>query len=684
MIVLTRSGIAGEYRGINADAQLVLRVDVGQDDSLDIISGDLAVNNGTGIFEFHHSFQTTGLVLEDQSTGQLLRSAVKVYREDILNIARLDLTIPDTGDLLARYTFYRLTNFGRETAVTLTFPIRKTSEYFRRVELEVDRVEGIPLPEIFQITEHPDTPSTLPPRGLTFQGAYRDAGIDLVTTFDPEPVLRSAADLIRADQLWTDEELHAAMADNFSRHSDEPNWQLYLLLATKYIEPGVLGIMFDSGDNFPRQGAAVFYEHPSLAHAATEVDRNREYLYTIVHELGHAFNFLHAFQKGIFDTHGVLPRPASLSWMNYPQLYPYGYAFPEGWDGSRSFWSQFKFHFDREELAHIRHGDSLEVMMGGRSFGFAGHLEERPFELPTSSNSNSLSLSLTLWVPSTIEFMQQLEGDIRLRNEGSRTVSTHSNLSLSSERITLLIRRPNSRYPNVYRHFYQTCVRESLRSLNPGESVYQEIAPSFGLRHWFLDEPGTYEMQAIYRTPGGQKLVSAVRKVRVTYPSKEADLIASDFFTTDTGTYLGLEGSRSPALKKTGEFLTELGNKLPKNAAISQQIEVTQSLCSTRVFKDVSNHKIIRPECAESANHLIQALNVNLDKKIIKHTSSQSNLRLSRLLRAAASTLVKAEEHDKARQVVGTIKNMLNQVKAPGQATEELKSFQQQIGIETE
>ena len=140
MISLSRSDIAGEYRGINSDSQLILRVDVGEDDSLDIISGDLALNNGTGLFEFHHSFQTTDLVLEDQSSGQLLRSAIKVYRRDMPNIACLDLTIPNTGDLLAQYTFYQLTNSGRETIVTLTFPIRKTSEYFRRVELEVDRV----------------------------------------------------------------------------------------------------------------------------------------------------------------------------------------------------------------------------------------------------------------------------------------------------------------------------------------------------------------------------------------------------------------------------------------------------------------------------------------------------------------------------------------------------------------
>ena len=51
MISLRRSEIAGEYRGINSYGQLILRVDVGKDDSWDIISDDLAFNSGTGILE---------------------------------------------------------------------------------------------------------------------------------------------------------------------------------------------------------------------------------------------------------------------------------------------------------------------------------------------------------------------------------------------------------------------------------------------------------------------------------------------------------------------------------------------------------------------------------------------------------------------------------------------------------
>ena len=39
--------------------------------------------------------------------------------------------------------------------------------------------------------------------------------------------------------------------------------------------------------------------HPALAGHGAEHDR--DYLFTVVHELGHAFNLLHSFQKHIFQ-----------------------------------------------------------------------------------------------------------------------------------------------------------------------------------------------------------------------------------------------------------------------------------------------------------------------------------------------------------------------------------------------
>ncbi len=673
MINLSRNGIAGEYNGTRQDAALTLRVDVGLEGSLDIISGDLFFETGSGQFEFHHSFQTTTLLLEEQSDAQIVRGPVKVHRDDIFDIARLDLEIPDQGELLATYTFYVVTPFGRQVVTSLTFPLTKTSNFFRRVELEVDQVQGIPLPVSFRTDTHPDTPTTVPPQTMTFESVFRQAGVDLVVTLDGQDVEVNEAG---PDSLWTDEELHAAMVNNFLQHDDVPQWRLYLLLATQYIDTGVLGIMFDSDDDFPRQGAAVFHDHPAIKDAIG-VEQEREYLYTIVHELGHAFNYLHSFQKGIFDTHGVLPRPGSLSWMNYPQLFPFGFAGPTNWDGSSSFWSQFHFQFDRDELAHIRHNDSMEVIMGGRSFGFAGHLQERPFEIP----SNEFDLSFKLWLPAVVEFMQQVEGDIRLRNESQQPIKVYPSLHPAADAVDVLIRRPTDRYPKVYRHFAHACVRADLQTLQPGEAIYQELSPSFGLRHWFIDEPGTYEVQAIYHAPDGRKLISNMQKVRVLLPGAGADRLAPDFYNTKTGMYLGVEGSRIEPMGPTRDMLEEICQRIPK-ATIARQVDIINALREVRVFKDVHGGKVIKsPDRTKATNQLLKALRVTKSREEVKVAPTQSHIRLSRHLQTAAQSYAVENDADNARIVIATTENFLSSVKAPKQANTALQSFANQLEV---
>ena len=509
MISLTRSNVAGSYQGIRQGAKLELRVDVGNDGSLDVISGDLHFEAAPGQFEFHHSFQTTALIMEDQTSSQLLRGPVKVHRENMVHIGRLDLTIPTNGDLIAIYSLYRLTNSGRETVAELTFSLQLRSPFFRGIDLEMESVAGVPFPRLFNTSDHSDTPPEARDQTLSLRSVYATAGIELNVIAGGEEIPVSAAGF---DGLWTDEELHAAMVAHFDEHRDSPQWRMYLLLATRYVQTGVLGIMFDAADDdeFHRQGAAVFHDHPAIG-SVSGSEKDREYLFTIVHELGHAFNFLHSFQKGIIETHGVLPRPDAMSWMNYPQLFPFGYAGPAGWDGTDQFWSRFGFTFDREEVHHLRHNDHLEVVPGGASFGFAGHFEERPFSRPT----RDLSYNLTLWVPAAVEFLQQIEGDVRLQNNGVESIIIPPSLDLAAGHLELLVKRTGQSHPRVYQRFNNICVRDSSIELGPSEAVYQEISPSYGRRKWFVDEPGTYELQASLSMPDGRKIHSNVQKTRV-------------------------------------------------------------------------------------------------------------------------------------------------------------------------
>ena len=673
MIRLNRSNVSGSYVGIQSGLRLELRIDVGNADSLDVLSGDVMQENGGGNLTFHHSFQTTALMLEEDASAQIVRGAVKVHRDNFNNIGRIDLIVPEQGDLVARYTLYRQTNFGRVTDYEFTFALQRQSTLFRRVDLEIESVQGVPFPRPFRTSDHPDTPPEAQNQTLTLRMAYRVAGVDLNVIHGGEQIPVSAAG---PDSRWTDEELHAAMVNHFDRHRDAPQWRLYMLLATEYVSPDVLGIMFDaaSSDAFHRQGAAIFHDYPSIG-AASGAEKDREYLFTIVHELGHAFNFLHSFQKGIFETHGVLPRPDAMSWMNYPQLFPFGFAGPTDWDGSSQFWSQFEFGFDRDEIHHLRHDDRAEVIPGGARFGSTGHFEERPF----AQQTRDAGMRLDLWTPCVVEFLQQIEGDVRLRNDGADDVAIPPSLDPAAGHLELLIRRPTDRFPRVYQHFSSACVRASTRTLAPSEAVYQEITPSFGRRQWFFDEPGTYELQAVAKMPDGRRIVSNLQKVRILTPDREADRLAPDFFTDDTGVYLGVDGSRCAKLAGVADMLSKVQEQVP-DSAISQQISIANALRDTRIFKDVAEARVVRPKRSEAAARCLKAISVIKEEQTIKPREGLSNLRVSRALLSCVYGCFAEDNLPEAKRVLGLSNDFLKQVKAPKSAREEFDVIAGMIG----
>jgi hypothetical protein len=152
---------------------------------------------------------------------------------------------------------------------------------------------------------------------------------------------------------YTLAEIHAAMIE---RRSHVPAALLHAhVFVCSYLAErdvrGVRGIMYDFVDydlnRGPREGVAVFYDHPMLSNPRVPaVERDREYVYTLVREIGHALNLLHSFKKA---------RPTVLSWMNYLHLYPRGYEVGRAYNGTQEFWRRFEERFDEEELCHLRH-----------------------------------------------------------------------------------------------------------------------------------------------------------------------------------------------------------------------------------------------------------------------------------------------------------------------------------------
>jgi len=303
----------------------------------------------------------------------------------------------------------------RSARVWLLHAVGGTDEYdcerigsaFRSVNLEVDVTQsadrGTRLPS-YNTHDHATRPVALAQRDLGLSESYDEASIEL----NVRPATTIIDDSASTFNSWSPAELHDAMETHFSQiQRGWPNWELWGLLCGRYDNSAVGGIMFDAaapyggaGEAPERQGFAVFRDHSWFNDLPNGAPSNqdeawalRQYLYTWVHEAGHAFNFLHSWNKS---------RPNSLSWMNYPQRVS-------------GFWSSFELRFDDEELLHLRHGNRSAVIMGGDAWATGNHLEgDDPSDLGIAEGD--VPLELLVRSKRHFAFMEEVRVELRLRN----------------------------------------------------------------------------------------------------------------------------------------------------------------------------------------------------------------------------------------------------------------------------
>src|SRR5688500_7126245 len=333
---------SGTYRGVSDQLSLEIRVELASGNQPVAVSGDVNLPSG-----FIASFIATNPTITNETgTGNIqFRGNPRLFTGD------LQLSADDRGIGVFQLGVH-LEGGHRDV---IAGRAEWVSSNLRKLTIEVDGLRGMPFFRWFR--------DRLGKR-VTIESAFAAAGFDVQLVVDPflgQPTIEVER------RGFTYAELHKAMTD---RRSAAPSdrLQTHVFLATHLSGKngrGVLGVMYDFGSNDlnrrSREGVAVFGRHPLLSDPRVQLDeRRREFVFTLVHEIGHALNLLHSFDKG---------RPASLSWMNYPHLFPLGTEAGPGHNGTSEFWTAFAQNFDDLELRHLRHATPREIGAGGFAFG---------------------------------------------------------------------------------------------------------------------------------------------------------------------------------------------------------------------------------------------------------------------------------------------------------------------------
>jgi hypothetical protein len=523
--------VSGRYRSAGKDHELELRVDVDGRLPLTCVSGDFFHINGStrtffGSFVVHSpALRVTASEVEIEGFGNYTWTAG--YPKLRVVIGRAG-EAEDAGGAAAQFMAH---DGGPGEKYTCSFE----SPFFRTIEFEQDKIAGV---QPFDCYDTGNLESGGPPRVLTVAGAYAEAGIEIRQSGECNEIAVEAG-----DNVWSSAELHEAMLKWFSLHSEEPQWKVWLLAASRHERgPQVRGLMFDQRGK-QRQGCAVF--HDALGGGSPADLRGQ--LRTYVHEIGHCFNLAHPWLQS-----GTMPpipsRPNTLSYMNYPQQFQPG--------GDPDFWASFPFSFDLEELMHLRHGFRNSIIMGGDDFR-AGAADEAPpaFDAPLTDESR---LELRLEAPKAFSCGEPVVIELRLSTTDPEGRRVHSEIHPNSGFVQMGIRLPSGRVRR-YLPLLEQCAEGSLVTITPDQPLYESAYIGYGRGGFYFDETGVYQVRAAYRAIDGSTIVSNICSFRVRTPLSEADEeVADRFFGENQGTLFFLLGSRADALSRGRAALDEV------------------------------------------------------------------------------------------------------------------------------
>lgn len=477
------------------------------------------------------------------------------------------------------YQQYSITLSGGG-APTRTYALSFQSTKFDDVEFEVDRVANAgAIHTSYATGDHPNRPGNLPSETISLGTVFERAGFDVTMSPNTTVIPTSGAG---SNGTWSDSEMHNAMQTYWSRFSNRPQWAMWVLYAARHDSGrGLGGVMFDDIGPNHRQGTAIFTD--SFINDVPNGDgdpagwRRRMQFWTAVHEMGHAFNLAHSWQKALGTPQGApgdpwIPlanEPDARSFMNYPFNVS---------GGESSFFSDFRFRFSDDELIFMRHAPRNFVQMGNSNW-----FENHGFEAPNSlQHTGNWALELR---PnrdaSSYRFLEPVTMELKLTNTSAQAVSVDPDMVSEGHHVTIFTQKEGGK-THQWRPMMASCHEPHEERLDPGESLYGAHMVSAASSGWIIDEPGFYKVQAAVNM-GDEIIVSNVARVYVTPPvSADEAAVAGDYFTEDVARAIAFKGA--PELTKAHSVLDEVIDRCGDHPAVIHA-KVARSAPQLRDYK---------------------------------------------------------------------------------------------------
>ncbi|KQY99170.1 hypothetical protein ASD19_04565 [Microbacterium sp. Root53] len=455
--------------------------------------------------------------------------------------------------------------YSSRSGASLTRVYSFTTPYFHRVEFEFDSTSD--AEPVFEIGthDHPNRPASLANESLSIDDVFRRAGFDVKRAPDGTVPVSGAG----ANSTWSDAEMHDAMQTYWSRFANAPQWSLWTFWARQHdMGHGLGGIMFDDIGPNHRQGTAIFTDSfirdaPSGDAAPDAWDRRMRF-WTAVHEMGHAFNLAHSWQKSLGTPWIPLSdQPEARSFMNYPYFVSGGQA---------AFFSDFAYRFSNEELLFLRHAPSRFVQMGNADW-FDHHAFEQAFGmLPPAEYRFEVRANRERAV---FDFLEPVVLEVKLTNTSGAPKIVPGDV-LNPQHILTIV-SAHGKDARQWVPFARTCTESKATVLNPGESLYASLPVFAGLNGWDVSEPGEYRVVAVVEIDG-HPVRSEPFSLKVAPPrSFEEAQLAGDFLNEGVGRALAFAGTEIDASAK--DTLRETIDRLPgSRAAIHAAVAIARPL----------------------------------------------------------------------------------------------------------